>query len=150
MEEIIDVHSKGTYPSKELSNFYPHQFEMDGVKCGSMEGFLQSLKFRSPKKQKTVCALSGKEAKKKGKWKFFWKLTGNVYWQGQKYKRTGEDFQSLILRAYRELYAQNAEFRKALNDVGNKKLIHSIGKHNPKTTVLTEEEFIFCLNQVKK
>ena len=75
--ETIDIYSKGEYPSNVLSNFYPNEFTFDGVICGgSMEGFLQSLKYKSIKKQQKICLLSGKEAKKKGKYKFLWKLTG--------------------------------------------------------------------------
>ena len=32
----IDIHSKGKWPDYALSNFYPHEFEFDGIKCGSM------------------------------------------------------------------------------------------------------------------
>ena len=82
MTEYIDIHSKGKNAptkeiaeiSKKLSNFYPHAFTFDGVKCASMEGFLQSLKYVCPKKQRAVCALSGKDAKEAGANKFLWKL----------------------------------------------------------------------------
>ena len=50
-QKTIDIHSKGDYPANVLSNFYPNEFELDGVRCASMEGFLQSLKFKNPKKQ---------------------------------------------------------------------------------------------------
>ena len=43
----MDIGSGNGYPSSALSNFAPHEFELDGVKCASMEGFLQSLKFKS-------------------------------------------------------------------------------------------------------
>ena len=43
----MDIGSKCGYPASSLSNFAPHPFEIDGVKCNSMEGFLQSLKFNS-------------------------------------------------------------------------------------------------------
>ena len=55
------------YPSGALSNFAPHPFVIDGVECASMEGFLQSLKFKEPEMQKHVCLLVGKAAKFKGK-----------------------------------------------------------------------------------
>jgi hypothetical protein len=31
-------------PARALSNLAPHGFEIDGIVCASMEGFLQSLK----------------------------------------------------------------------------------------------------------
>ncbi len=42
---MIDIHSKGAYPSDALSNFAAYEFMVDGIPCASMEGFLQSLKF---------------------------------------------------------------------------------------------------------
>ena len=146
--ETIDIYSKGEYPSNVLSNFYPNEFTFDGVKCGSMEGFLQSLKYKSIKKQQKICLLSGKEAKKKGKYKFLWKLTGNIHWQGKKIKRTSNEYKDLIKNAYIAL-SQNQEFINAIKATGNKTLTHSIGSHNERKTILTEEEFINTLNYIK-
>ena len=61
----MDIGSKCGYPASSLSNFAPHPFEIDGVKCNSMEGFLQSLKFNSIEMQEYVCTLVGYTAKKK-------------------------------------------------------------------------------------
>ncbi len=145
----MDIHSKGEYPSNALSNFAPHRFEIDGVQCGGMEGFLQSLKFKNVKKQERVCAMSGKEAKNEGKRKIFWKLTRNIWWRGKKIKRNGGEFQALIDRAYSELL-KNPDFAKALIDSGNEELTHSIGCRNWRRTVLTEEEFISRLLSLRK
>lgn len=151
MQEIIDIHSKGDYPANVLSNFYPRDnFVFRGVKIASAEGFLQSLKFKNPKNQIKICALVGKEAKKKGKRKFLWKITGNVYWKGEKWKRRDErSFMFLIYSFYIEMYNQDIVFAKALNSTGNAKLIHSIGKHDKRKTILTEEEFIKTLEQLR-
>lgn len=46
--EALDIGSGKDYPSNALSNFAPHPFVIDGVECNSMEGFLQSLKFKEP------------------------------------------------------------------------------------------------------
>ncbi len=109
----MNMYSPGEYPLNKLSNFAPNEFEMDGVKCGSMEGFLQSLKYRNITEQKAVCALSGEEAKAAGRKKWLWKWTHNVWWQGQKIKRGSNDFAKLIDRAYMEL-SQNLSFSNAL------------------------------------
>ena len=146
--ETIDIYSKGEYPSNVLSNFYPNEFTFDGVICGSMEGFLQSLKYKSIKKQQKICLLSGKEAKKKGKYKFLWKLTGNIHWQGKKIKRQSKDYKDLILNAYIAL-SKNDEFIKALKATENKTLIHSLGNTEERKTILTEKEFIDCLNYIR-
>ena len=149
MDQIIDIYSKGEYPADRLSNFYPHAFLIDGVPCASMEGFLQSLKFRSRKKQRAICLLVGKEAKKKGSRKFFWRLSGMLYWNGVRIKRQSASFSELLTRAYLEMYLQAASFREALTASEGKRLVHSIGGSDPKRTVLTEEEFIACLNMLR-
>ena len=39
----LDIRSNGLYPSNVLSNMCSNGFRFDGMVCGSMEGFLQSL-----------------------------------------------------------------------------------------------------------
>lgn len=146
---VIDIFSKGEYPANVLSNFHPNAFVFDGIECGSMEGFLQSLKFRNKNKQRKVCEKSGLEAKAAGKRKFIWKLTGNVFWQGAKMKRDGATFDLLIKRAYKALYDQNPVFKAALLDSKGKKLVHSIGNQDKNKTILTEREFIDCLIELR-
>ena len=63
----MDIGSGTGWPSAALSNFAPHPFTIDGVECASMEGFLQSLKYKEPDMQIEVCKLVGKAAKFKGK-----------------------------------------------------------------------------------
>jgi len=41
---MIDISSKCEYPANVLSNFYPNEFEIDGVKCRSMESFCEVAK----------------------------------------------------------------------------------------------------------
>lgn len=147
--EIIEIHSKGEYPANVLSNFYPNDFIFDGVECRSMEGFLQSLKFKNIKKQKNICLLVGKDAKDKGNKKFLWKITGNLFWKGKKYKRESEEFYFLRLRSYRALF-ENKNFNEALKSTKGKILKHSIGKSNKRKTILTEEEFIDYLDILRE
>ena len=47
----MDIGSGSGYPAANLSNFHPHQFTIDDIECASMEGFLQSLKFKDPNMQ---------------------------------------------------------------------------------------------------
>jgi predicted NAD-dependent protein-ADP-ribosyltransferase YbiA (DUF1768 family) len=69
----MDIGSGKAFPCNALSNFAPHPFILDGVECASMEGFLQSLKFKNPDMQRHVCTLVGKAAKFKGKGKKWWR-----------------------------------------------------------------------------
>ena len=135
----MDIGSGNTYPGNALSNFAPHPFVIDGVECASMEGFLQSLKFKNPEMQKYVCTLVGRAAKFKGKDKKWWKEQ-KLYWQGKEYERDSEEYQLLLNRAFNALY-QNAGFRNALEASKPAILTHSMGKNDESHTVLTQSEF---------
>ena len=143
----MDIGSGNGYPSAALSNFAPHPFILDGVEIASMEGFLQSLKFKNIDMQKYVCTLVGKAAKYKGKDKKWWQ-TQTLYWQGKKYKRDSKEYQLLLNRAYNALY-QNEGFKKALEASKPSILTHSIGKNDESKTVLTQSEFCGRLMKLK-
>lgn len=144
----MDIGSGTGYPSSALSNFAPHPFTIDGVKCNSMEGFLQSLKFSSIDMQIYVCSLVGKAAKFKGK-KKKWYRTQTLYWQGKEYKRDSEEYQQLLDRAF-EALAVNIGFQNALLRTGNATLTHSIGKNDITKTVLTSQEFCSRLTRIRE
>ena len=143
----MDIGSQNSYPASALSNFAPHPFTVDGIECNSMEGFLQSLKFKNPEMQKEVCKLVGKAAKFRGKKKKWWR-TQELFWQGEIYKRNSEEYQQLLTRAFDALL-QNSGFQSALKATGNANLTHSIGKSDINKTVLTEREFIGQLNRLR-
>ena len=101
---IINIGEEGKYPSEQLSNFTKQAFEIDGINCVSMEGFLQSLKFQDLEKQKEICQLWGGNAKKKGSKKNkVWKKSQQLNWLGKGYPRESEEYSKLIERAYKEL-----------------------------------------------
>ena len=143
----MDIGSGSGFPSAALSNFAPHPFVIDGVECNSMEGFLQSLKFKDPAMQVEVCKLVGKAAKFKGKTKKWWK-TQTLFWQGQEFKRDSQEYQDLLDRAFDAL-AENASFQKALLATGKATLTHTIGKTNSSETVLTRAEFCSRLLKIR-
>lgn len=143
----MDIKSGKFYPSCSLSNFAPHPFELDGVECASMEGFLQSLKFKNPEMQKEVCKLVGYASKRKGS-KKNWKDNG-LFWQGKQIDRFGNEYQELLDRAY-EALSKNSGFQKALLASGYAILEHSIGRRKEKETVLTKKEFCDRLMRIRK
>ena len=143
----MNIGSGNTYPANALSNFAPHPFEIDGVKCNSMEGFLQSLKFKSIEMQEYVCTLVGYAAKKKGKEKN-WYVTQTLYWKGIEIKRDSKEYQDLLDKAYTELY-KNAKFKAALEASGKAVLIHTMGKTDSSKTVLTIKEFCSRLTKLR-
>jgi len=144
---IMDIGSGNSYPSNSLSNFAPHPFEIDGVKCNSMEGFLQSLKFESKEMQEYVCTLVGYAAKKKGRNKN-WKQSQTLYWREVPLKRDSQEYQDLLDRAYSELY-KNTKFKAALEASGKAVLTHSIGKSKQSETILTTREFCSRLTKLR-
>ena len=76
----MDIGSNNSQPANSLSNFSGNRFTVDSVECYSMEGFLQSLKFKSIEMQVEVCKLIGKKAKFKGK-KKNWRVDQTLYWK---------------------------------------------------------------------
>lgn len=136
---MADIKSGCGYPYSSLSNFSPHEFVIDGIKCASMEGFLQSLKSPYPHVQEEICKLVGFTAKRRGG-VIDWKRTQTLHWLGKEYKRDSDEYQELLDRAYEQL-SLNDGFKRALLASGDSVLKHSIGKSNIKETVLTEREF---------
>lgn len=143
----MNIGSGMKYPANSLSNFAPHEFIIDDIKCNSMEGFLQSLKFKNPDMQKQVCLLVGKQAKFKGKNKKWWK-DYTLYWQGKEIDRLDDKYQMLLNRAFIQL-SNNNKFRKALLASYPSVLKHTIGKNDPKRTILTVNEFCYRLTKLR-
>lgn len=145
----MDIGSKSGYPASALSNFAPHPFVFDGVKCASMEGLLQSFKFDKPHIQVEVCKLVGLAAKRRGqKRNKAWKSVQTLWWMGQAYDRHGPEYQELLERAFGAL-AENTSFQRALLATGNSSLTHSIGRSKRSDTVLTQREFCSRLEQIR-
>lgn len=143
----MNIQSNSGYPSSALSNFAPHKFVFRGIECASMEGLLQSLKFKSPEMQIEVCKLVGKVAKNKGCNKN-WRQTQTLYWQGKPILRSSDEYQELLDEAY-ECLGKNEGFKKALLSTNNAVLTHSIGKSKRNETILTVNEFCGRLTKLR-
>ena len=144
----MDVGSRNEYPSCSLSNFAAHEFYIDGVRCASMEGFLQSLKFSNPDMQEHICSLIGMAAKKAGHGKN-WQKRQKLYWRGEAMDRRSVKYQKLLDRAYDALF-MNDGFRAALRAAGDATFTHSVGKRKEGETVLTIQEFCSRLNRLRE
>jgi hypothetical protein len=145
----MDIGAKCKYPASSLSNFAGHRFVLDNVEIYSMEGFLQSLKFKEPAIQAEVCKLIGFAAKKRGRNKN-WQQYQKLYWNGVEYPRKSKEYQELLDRAYFAMYEQSESFRRALKASGNSTLTHSIGRTKQSETVLTVKEFCSRLMQLRQ
>jgi predicted NAD-dependent protein-ADP-ribosyltransferase YbiA (DUF1768 family) len=146
----MDVGSNNPYPAGALSNFTANTFVVDGVKCGSMEGFLQGLKFKSKDMQAEICTYIGFGAKKAGA-KKNWQTTQTLWWKGVSIPRKSEKYQLLITAAYDAMFEQSPKFKNALRAAGKDAVFtHSIGRRNEAETVLTEREFCSQLMRLKR
>ncbi len=145
----MDIRSGNKYPAGALSNFTPFPFFVDDIQCNSMEGFLQSLKFKNPEMQQHICSLVGFKAKRSGS-KKNWQRTQTLYWRGEPIKRDSQEYQDLLDKAYLALFSQNSKAQKTLLATQNATLTHSIGRRKINETVLTQQEFCSRLMDIRK
>ena len=145
--KAVDIKSNGKYPANVLSNFWGNNFQYDGVQCKSMEGFLQSLKYDDPEKQRQICQCRGRKAKHKGTER--WKVMQQIYWKGQCMDRHGEEYQQLLRSAYQSMFSQNNSFKSALMLTRGRRLYHSIGTNHPYETILTADELCTILTELR-
>lgn len=146
---MIDIRGGEPGPAGALSNFCAYPFIFDWVCCAGAEGLIQSFKFDDPKVQCEICRLVGREAKFRGRERdAAWKKVQKLWWQGQEYDRHSEAYQHLLDRLFDAL-SENPDFRAALLASGDEELAHSIGKVDPRETVLTEQEFCSRLMRLR-
>lgn len=159
----MDIYSKNPYPSGTLSNFKRCDFEIDGIKCGSIEGVLQSLKVIIPSKfedlglwyarmqlQQKVCQYANNKAKRMGNFLNLFKSEKTLNWRGKQMDRFSKEYQRFLKRVFEARYLADPEFRSALKDTKNFNYSHVIGKHDKTQTILTEGEFIGMLYHLRK
>lgn len=143
----LDIRIGTEFPVIVLCNTYPKPFVFDGVQCGSIEGFLQAVKLADYDQQVRVCSLSGLDAKNEST--SLWKESQTVCWGGTTYDRQSPEFQRLLRRVYRACYDQNELFRSALAATGSKRLVHLVGKCDPRETILTRDEMCGILTELR-
>ena len=143
----LDIRSNGLYPSNVLSNLCSNGFRFDGRICGSMEGFLQSLKRKEPDKQRQICSMKGGNARKLSV--ASWQTDQIVWWKGQAIDRQSEEYQQLIRHAYQAMFEQSERFRAALMQTRGITLVHTSGEPNPYKTILTPAEFCGILMDLR-
>ena len=143
----LDIRSNGLYPSNVLSNMCSNGFRFDGMVCGSMEGFLQSLKRKELDKQRQICSMKGGNARKMSVTS--WQTDQIVWWKGQAIDRQSEEYQTLIRRAYQAMFEQNERFRAALMQTRGITLVHTSGEPSSYKTILTPGEFCGILMDMR-
>ena len=131
-----------------LSNLCSNRFRLDGIECQSMEGFLQSLKYKDPNRQRQICSMKGRNAKRQST--TTWQTDQVVWWRGRALDRQGTEYQCLLRRAYQAMFDQNDRFRAALMASRGRRLYHSQGNTDPFKTILTEQEFCTILTEIRE
>ena len=144
----LDIRSNGLYPSNVLSNLCSNRFVFDGMICGSMEGFLQSLKQKDLDKQRQICSMKGGNARRKSVTS--WQTDQILWWKGREINRQSDEFRLLVEDAYEDMFFQNERFRTALMQTRGMKLAHTTGEENPYKTILTPSEFCGILEQIRE
>ena len=145
--QAIDIWSKSVYPADVLSNLCSNGFRFDGVVCGSMEGFLQSLKQQDINKQRQICSMKGKNAKKQTS--TGWQTDQIVWWKGKAIDRQSGEFTALVHEAYNAMFEQSERFRTALMATRGMILYHTKGDNNPYKTILTPTELCGLLIELR-
>jgi hypothetical protein len=148
MKEILDIKYKNSGLSSELSNLYPHSFNIDGYDMASMESFLQSLKIPYIEIKKDVFKFYGYDAWQIGV-HYDWRKKQELYWVETPIDRHSQEYLDLITRAYDCLFEQNEDFRISLKNSTKYTLEHTIGGTNVNETIMTRKEFIFQLNRLR-
>ena len=143
----LDIRSNGLYPSNVLSNMCSNGFRFDGMLCGSMEGFLQSLKRKETDKQRQICSMKGGNARKMSVTS--WQTDQIVWWKGKAIDRQGEEYQQLLRDAYLAMFEQSERFRTALMMTRGMTLTHSCGETSPYKTILTPDEYCNILTELR-
>lgn len=145
----IDIRAREKGLAGELSNFYVRPFVFDGVRCSSMEGFLQSLKYEDVTQQKIVASLPGPLAYTTGRSAPDWRPLQILYWQGDVFCRHSDEYIELISQAFDAQFDQDETLKATLLKTVGQELRHSVGKTNPNQTILTEREFIYQLDRLR-
>lgn len=135
----VDIGSKAKWPVYVLSNSYSNPFEIDGVKCRSMENFLQSLTCCDEAEQLSLCCSDKTPAAI---------CADNpnadstrLFWHGKSFDRRSGDYRRLLNRAYWSMFDQCPEFREALAATGRRRLYHSSGMADVNDAMITTDEF---------
>lgn len=150
MSKIIDISSRSKIEiERVLSNFAHRPFLFDDVGCISMEGFLQAVKFPNKMEQRYVATKWGYDAFRHGQSGNSWKIEQILWWDEDPYCRHSDDYAELLTVAYDAQFDQSEDLREALLSTVGFTLRHSMGKNDPRDSVLTEKEYIYQLERLR-
>ena len=147
-DKIVDI----AYLDPEtsvLSNLFPRIISIDGIKYHSLEAFFRGLCWNGSQSvlENEIAILSGMNA-----WRVRyalpdWRQKQIVYYSGKEIPRESDEYQRLLEHAYDCVFEQSAVFQNALQKTQGKILMHTLGNHNPRETLLTEQEYMNMLRR---
>ena len=134
----------------QLGNFAPARFWIDRVYCRSAEGYIQSLKFADPDKQREVCRMVGVRAKFAGK-KAGKRIAreGTVFWQGESVLFGSDQHQRWIELGIEAKFRQDFDSQFDLISTGDQSLIHDTGHPESRFTSLPSSAFVTTVSQIR-
>ena len=149
--EDINIISTSDGPEAILSNFAHTPFCVDGIACGSVEGFIQGLKENGAEKRTRICQKHGFEAKRAGTRKRNKKVkeSGTVWWQDRVITFKSEEYYALIERAIRAKFELNEAARDVLRNTAGADLTHETGKPEASGTSFPKEKFLSILKKIR-
>ena len=148
-KNTIDISFKSIGLAKALSNLCPYPFIIDNIACSSMEAFIQSLKIKEPDIQKDICIKTGPFCYSIRTMFDDWRITQTVYWKGKEINRHSTEYMNLLRKAYQALYEQSPIYRYAIEKSKKYNIIHSIGCTDNTQTLLTPDEYMKLLDELR-
>ncbi len=146
-----EINPEGRHPEDILSRLCNNDFCFDGVQCGCMESFLQSLRFDNEEVQRKFCVMSAFDLLNRLEWHddSDWQEIRTLWWKGKPFQRDSHRFRNLVYRAYSEMFRWSDRFRSVLMSTQGKKLVFDSGKSSPLSCILTDKEFIKILTRLR-
>lgn len=142
-----NICTQGRHPEDILSNLCGNDFCFDGIQCGSMEGFLQSLKIHDEKFQRRVCLCKARDLDLYSIPE--WNGSHPLWWKGKKLNRHSSEYMEFLGKAYQDLFLWCGRFRDALMSTEGKQLFYYSGQTDSNKTILTDQEFCSILTAVR-
>ena len=104
--KVTDIHPEGRHPEDILSRLCNNEFCYDGLQCGCMEAFLQSLRYPDQEIQRQVCTLNAYELgyRLEAYPTADWRVNQTLWWKGKPIKRCSLKYRRMIYEAHSEMF----------------------------------------------
>ena len=147
MDRVNASYTSDDPRGRAISNFSEHSFVLDGICCGTVEAFIQGIKFPSddPRREQIFAMKKGFSA-----WKMRVHAAGEyVWWNGQAISYRSPEHLSLIERAIEAKFNQNPDALGALKSTQGLAIIHESGIPESPLTSLPAEAYCQMLTRIR-